>query len=363
MDSPTPKLIALPFQLIETDQGLLLKRGCSVLKIQGAGAGLAIRTVLSALHKQPSTQEELTHLFPPAEQTAISQLLDTLISKRFVIAHTSQLDDSSRIEPENPLDIFYWNFDRSTDQTLAQLNNVHVTILGVNTISHRLLSSLANSGWQNLDIVDHPFFRNLRFFNSDGLVSLSKFPCPKGMTIHTYQEWMDTTEPESLGCLIVTSDFGGLSSFREWNQFAVTNNIPFLPIFLRDEIGYVGPLVIPGDTACFECFLAREKSHKSHHFDSTAIDDQAFSGQNVVGFHPSMGSILGDIATMELTKFFGGKIPGWNVGTLLEVNLLSSRMVPRKILKVPRCPACSSLTTQPSTNLQNDFFNSASRGE
>lgn len=363
MEPPTQKLVALPLQLIEIDQGILIKRGCSVLKMQGAGAGLAIRTVLSALHKHPSTREELTHLFPPAEQTAISQFLDTLISKRFIVAQTSQFGDSSRIEQEDPLDIFYWNFDRSPDQTLAQLNKVHLTILGVNSISHRLLSSLANSGWQNLDIVDHPLFRNLRFFNSDGLVSLSEFPWPKGMIIHTYQEWMETTDAESLDCVVVTSDFGGLSSFREWNQFAITNNIPFLPVFLRDEIGYVGPLVIPGDTACFECLLAREKSNKLHHLDSAAIDAQAFSGQNVVGFHPSMGSILGDIATMELTKFFGGKIPGWNVGTLLEINLLTSRMVPRKILKVPRCPACSSLTTQPSTNLQKDFFNSASRGE
>ncbi|MFB3146853.1 MAG: hypothetical protein ACE1ZO_06975, partial [Nitrospirales bacterium] len=63
-------------------------------------------------------------------------------------------------------------------------------------------------------------------------------------------------------------------------------------------------------------------------------------------FHPSMASILGDIAAMEMTKFYSQSMPLWNVGKLIEVNLLATRMTPRKVLKLPRCPVCSPLQTQ-----------------
>jgi molybdopterin-synthase adenylyltransferase len=38
---------------------------------------------------------------------------------------------------------------------------------------------------------------------------------------------------------------------RKWNDFCVRNDHAFLPIVLRDLIGYVGPLVIPHKTACY----------------------------------------------------------------------------------------------------------------
>jgi hypothetical protein len=59
-----------------------------------------------------------------------------------------------------------------------------------------------------------------------------------------------------------------------------------------------------------------------------------------------MASILGDIAAFELTKFYSGVIPQWNVGTMIEVNLLATHLTTRKVLKVPRCRACSPVNSK-----------------
>jgi len=352
------KLRALPLQLIEIDEGVLVKRGFTVLKVQGEGAALAVQTVLSTLGRNPSTREEISNLFSAPEREAVSQLLDMLMSKRLVVSSHSQTNSLGRSDQESPLEIFYWNFGQSAHNAVEQFNNHQVTILGVNTISLRLLSSLTNSGFRNAEIVDHPQFRNLRLFDSNGTLSIKGFSYPHEISPRNYQDWLEHTDPQSIGCLVATSDFGGRLSFQEWNQFCVKNQLHFLPVSLRDEIGFVGPLVIPGETACFECLIARKNSHMPNRLHAKAIDDHASSGQDVIGFHPSMTSILGDIAAMELNKFYSGRIPGWKVGTLIEVNLLTSRMIPRKVLKIPRCPICSTLTTTPSTNVQKDFFNS-----
>ena len=43
------------------------------------------------------------------------------------------------------------------------------------------------------------------------------------------------------------------------------------------------------------------------------------------------------------------------IGRLIEVNLLTSETSARKILKVPRCPACSSLNLRSPTGLTAPF--------
>ena len=62
-----------------------------------------------------------------------------------------------------------------------------------------------------------------------------------------------------------------------------------------------------------------------------------------------MASIIGNIAAFELIKYYSEALPFIKVGSLIEVNLLATELKTRKVLKIPRCPTCSSLMTRPST--------------
>jgi len=361
LSTKNQRLKALPIQLISIDEGVLLKRGCTVLKIQGEGAELAVQTVLSALNKKPATYEEISQVFSSHDQEAITHFLEMLIANRFVVPYSENAAQDPTHERESPLDIFYWNFGLTNRDVSEKLNGTLITILGVNFVSLSLCASLTYSGMRNIELVDHPTFRNLRLFDQQENFLPHNLPHPISCTPRNYKDWVDETDPNSIGCLVATSDFGGHSSIREWNQFCIDHHLPFFSVTLRDEIGFVGPLVIPEETACFQCFITRENSQNTNWAHSTATDEKAFSGQGIVGYHPSMASILGDIAAIELHKYFGGRLPGWKVGTMIEVNLLTSRMIPRKVLKVPRCSACSLLKIRPSMSTHKDHLNPAGR--
>ena len=179
-----------------------------------------------------------------------------------------------------------------------------------------------------------------------------------------YEKWVQSLKPESLDCLIATSDFGGLQLMRQWNEFCVQHGRHFLPVVLQDLIGYVGPLVIPGETACFECLRARQNANLEEASARRAAEHAAFEGQGIVGCHPAMASVLGDIAAIELTKFYGIRMPIWQVGTLIEVNLLAGRMTPRKVLKVPRCAVCGTLNrAAPAGEFEQDLDCPFTRGD
>ena len=348
-----PVLQVLPLQLIDVDTGVLLKRGNSILNVNGTGAKNAVRIVLSALAPPGGTVEEVQQKFSGPDRNAVGQLIEKLVANRFAVPANTDTRDSHLHETH--MDIFYWHFGETADSVAHRLNKQRITILGVNTISRQLCSTLQVSGFTNFEVIDCPTLRNTRLvFDHDGLPQDSwiGFPIPKP---RNFDEWKTNAKPDDFGCLIGTSDFGGSHLFKEWNHLCVKNKLFFFPILLQDQIGYVGPLVVPDQTACYECFLSRQHSHKPISKSTSKVGELAFEGQGVIGFHPAMASALADIAAFELTKFFSGIVPGWNVGTVLEMNLLASRMTSRKILKIPRCSVCSPLITRTPTNPKKSF--------
>lgn len=337
------KLKALPVQIIELKDGILLKRGCTELKVSGDGAKELVSRVLSLALKDGVTYEEVSNHFNANERDAAEDLIKDLLARRLLVP--SELIEPGLDIPESSLDIFYWHFGVSADQVSTRLNSRNLIIMGVNSISRRLISSLADLGVENFQVIDDPWMRNSRLFDDAGNLLEAKWS-PNLIEPVKLSVWENEIDPASVKCIIATSDLGTHQGIRNWNEFCVNNRCHFFPVILQDLIGYVGPLVVPGETACYECLRQRQNAHMNDTEVERASETITSTGQKVVGYHPSMASILGDIVAFELTKLYSDVLPLWNVGTQIEVNLFTSKMMKRKVLKVPRCAVCSPLTTR-----------------
>ena len=124
---------------------------------------------------------------------------------------------------------------------------------------------------------------------------------------------------------------------------------------IQNMIGYIGPLVIPGETACYECFYRRLLSHLEEPEMFRTIEAHNLGGQRIVSHHPLMLSALADLAAFEILRHFS-EVLDHEPGTLLEVRFLARRMDGRRVMKLPRCPTCSPLVTKPSTTLNKTMF-------
>lgn len=340
------RLIALPLQLIEVAEGVIVRRGSIQAQISGERSVEALAIILDAAAGDGASIEEICGRFAAPDHPAVKQLVEQLVARQFLLP-AGRGPDPAR--PEDQLDVFYWHFGLSTREVNARLNQVHVTILGVNHISSQLASSLAAAGMTSVRVVDYPLLRNMSLF--DGAEQVQAAQWRGGVEPVAYVDYETLFEPEPFDCLVATSDFGGLHLMRQWNALCLKHGCHFLPVVLQDLIGYVGPSVIPGESACFECFLSRLDSNRSEDPQGHASELAAFDGQHVAGFHPAMASVLGDIAAIELTKFYSRGLPLWNIGAVTEVNLLAGRMDSRKVLRVPRCSACSNLIRRSSTSM------------
>jgi bacteriocin biosynthesis cyclodehydratase domain-containing protein len=346
LNPTSKKLRALPLQVVEIAGGVILKRGCTEVKISGEGAAQALQVVLGATAGRGATSDEICRRFAAPHRPAVEHLIEQLVSRRLLVPSDDM--ESALGARESSLEIFYWHFGEPAARVTERLDSRQLVILGVNCISRQLTAALSASGLRNFQVVDDPLLRNLRLFDDAGHVIEGEWPALSRPPL-ALEEWADGADLQSLGCLVATSDFGGQQSMRQWNRFCVEHHRHFLPVVLQNLIGYIGPLVIPGETACFECLRARQDAHLEDPQTQRAVEGIAFEEQVAVGFHPSMASVLGDVAAFELAKLYSGVLPRWNVGTLIEVNLLTPRLAARKVLKIPRCAVCSPLNTRPST--------------
>ena len=332
--------------------GLLLKRGCTEIKVP-AGSIEIVAHVLKLADENGLTREEISNQFSPDKRHTAESLIDLLLARRLLVP--SELTEPALKVPESSLDIFYWHFGASAVQVTTRLNSQKLVIMGVNNISQRLVSTLSESGIENFQVVDDPWMRNPDLFDDGGNLLEARWS-PNLIEPVKLSVWENQIDPASVNCIIAASDLGTHQGIRDCNEFCVKNHCHFLPVILKDLTGYVGPLVVPGETACYECLRQRQNAHMNDPEVQRASETITSTDRKVVGFHPSMASILGDIAAFELTKLYSDVLPLRNVGTQIEVNLLTSKMIKRKVLKVPRCAVCSPLATRSSVTPYKSNF-------
>jgi bacteriocin biosynthesis cyclodehydratase domain-containing protein len=335
-----------PVQLVPTAQGVIIKRGRMEFSVTGSGAYPLVLAVLDRAARGRSV-DEIVASFGPAEEDSARAVIEQLERHRLLIPPGT----SEPTEPwETPLDLFHWSAGPAAADAEDRMAKASVTVIGVNEVSKTLVGTLTAAGLSNVQVVNYPFLCNLRMLDESGEVSGAGWPDSLPAPAD-YAAW-SAEEPAGHDCLVATSDFGGLELMRVWNDYCTKRNIPFLPVVLQDLVGYLGPLWVRGQTACFECARARQNANLDDPQTARATEPLAFFGQGVTAaYHPALPAVLGNFAALEVSRLVGGWGRPRTLGTLVEVDLLAPELAARPVLKLPRCPACGESSTRSATEV------------
>jgi bacteriocin biosynthesis cyclodehydratase domain-containing protein len=309
-----------------------------------------ISTVFEAFAEGPLSLDELLERFPSVLHETVRTLFDALAERRLL-----QPEDQAQVVEhlESRTELFFWEHSVTGQRLASQLAERRYIVLGVNTIATALVSSLRETGFQQVQAVDVPNLRNLRLADEAGAIRPELWPagCATPVSLKDFIESADEFD-----CLVATSDLGGAHLLREWNRFAYAAGVAFFPVVLQNMRGFLGPLSIPGETACYECFRARQNSNMTQSEWQRSSEYVAHETQLGVSSHPAMAASLGYLAALELSKFFVSRIAGWQVGTVYEVDMLDLSLVRRRVLRVPRCSVCDRRAQQSPVSLDEKLF-------
>jgi bacteriocin biosynthesis cyclodehydratase domain-containing protein len=132
------------------------------------------------------------------------------------------------------------------------------------------------------------------------------------------------------------ADFGSTLDLLEVNELSQRRNFSWLPVSTFDgDVLRVGPLVIPGQTACFDCTLTRLASN----VEFGALYRDVVAPARAAATSAALRGWASAIAALTLLSWIGtadDAIPG-TIRTLSPVDLT---MRSATVYRVPRCSSC-----------------------
>jgi bacteriocin biosynthesis cyclodehydratase domain-containing protein len=133
---------------------------------------------------------------------------------------------------------------------------------------------------------------------------------------------------------------GQLPRLGAWNEQALEARGPWLQLLPFDgRYAAIGPLFLPGDTCCYECFRRRRAANLDAGVELTLLEQTPASYPTAAALDAVVGG-LGAVLALSWLVLGDHYVPGaFYAVELLPVLALSVHHVHR----VPRCPACSGL--------------------
>jgi bacteriocin biosynthesis cyclodehydratase domain-containing protein len=156
---------------------------------------------------------------------------------------------------------------------------------------------------------------------------------------------IDWDEPPRAELAVVAPSAAELPELAAWNERRVGDGTTWLLVLpFNGRFATIGPLFVPGETCCHRCFVLRRASTLPDSADFLALD-------LVRAAYPlgrSLAAALGGLASALASRWIArrdGAIAGAFFALELDDGL---RLTRHRVLRVPRCDACSPARGEPS---------------
>lgn len=154
----------------------------------------------------------------------------------------------------------------------------------------------------------------------------------------------DSEEPSDV--VVVASDRVEMEKFSDINARYCKKGVRIV-FFWRDVTQIVsGPLVIPGESACFECYRTRLRGNSLFTDEFDAFAAQALGDNDRLGSALAEGVIRGFIAR-QLIAVATGSFEFMEPNALYSYDVLSLALDRQALLRTPRCKACGLQADKP----------------
>jgi len=131
-----------------------------------------------------------------------------------------------------------------------------------------------------------------------------------------------------------------LDRLPAFNRRALGRELRWLLVRPFDgRLAAVGPLVVPGQTACYECLLLRRGANCGYGEELAALESAPLAARADAAFAAMAAALAAHVAL----RWLGGRDPALP-GLLLALEARPAlRLGEHAVLRVPRCPACSAV--------------------
>ncbi len=144
----------------------------------------------------------------------------------------------------------------------------------------------------------------------------------------------------TLSLAVVTPGSEQLHLVPRWNERALAAELPWLLVLPFDgRFAAIGPLFLPGETCCYECFSMRRAAGLEYPEEFRAVEGSPPPSRT----SPALDAATAGLAATVALQFVAGGLNALAGGFhALELGATLG-LTPHRVYRVPRCRACSGL--------------------
>lgn len=342
---------------IPCEDSVLLKSDFVSLRLEGASATMVAERIIPFLTEWRKVDDLCQHIsdYDPAD---IRSLAGQLVASGVLTSSDSGPLD---IIEDSPWHAMLHVLGVPVAEAVNRLKSLRIAIFGLETIGGSLALQLGQMGVGSFTLVDPGQLTladrilmppsvgiDADATRQRAIAGQLKSMQPK-MRVNEFEG--DTLTKEDVKDIVRNVDFAigtfdrGFSASNQWiNSACLEVGTPSLYCDLQGVHAYVGPVVFPGETACYMCWrmryiAARDNFTEAMAYES-AMDKAKTPKANTRPAFPPLVSWAASLASLEILRITLGLAAPQTANHVLELNALEMSMQDHAFLHRPDCPSC-----------------------
>lgn len=294
------------YRQTESEDAVILEYGQSAVVLAGRAAGSLLPALLPLLDGTRTMQQIVDELGAVAQPAVVNAL--RLLAQRDLLLDGDPIGAESEVSPATVT--FLASIGRGAARAAISeaLAQAHVDVLGHGSCAEHVVALLQQSGVVNA--------ARARW---DSAAS-------------------STDRPSAPFALVIPSA-NELPQVSRWNRCAVQARAPWLQVLPFDgRFVAIGPLFVPGETCCYECFRTRRAAASGYAREYRAIDGTPVGA----AAPPALDATVAGVAVALATRWLAHR-DHYLPGVFYACERSGTALTEHRVYRVPRCTACSGL--------------------
>jgi bacteriocin biosynthesis cyclodehydratase domain-containing protein len=292
---PEHPLLAPWYRRVEDGERLLLEHGQAVVVLEGAAVRVFVPALLPLLDGT-RTRDELVERLGSAARPAVDLALETLALHGLLV-------EGPDVLPGVRAAVYGLAsaFDLTPAGVAERLDGAAVGVVGSSPTGSEIARLLRECGVGRV---------SSERWNGSGRIDLA----------------------------VVAPAADEIVELDSWNRVANESAVPWLPVLPYDgRFASIGPLVVPGETCCYECVRRRRAANLEYGEHVREIERAPLTALADPAFEAFVAALAAHLA-LRWIGVHDGSLPG----VLHAVEARPAFVVgEHPVLRVPRCPVCS----------------------
>lgn len=315
------------------DGALLVKHGNRLYKIS-SGSDLSELIKLLRMLNRPKKIKEILNFLSGFKRSHVIGVLETLHKMKLI---TLEKEDNNKTK-DSFIHTKYFPWDGVEARNGITIHDLELILIGDGLLASKLVTHLRNmrikfNQVKSTQIV-HKFSRKLSEHGTQGKENSSL----RDSTTSFASLLNPLIERSSL--LIVAEDYPNLNLFELVNSLCFKKKKAWIRVSFDDDNGYLGPLVIPRRTSCFNCCELRLVTN-SPHYEYELWKNKENIPAKKSDIHGIFADMLSALCIREVYRYLINSSHIDTIDNLLVFDTQHVNLTKHHIISHPNCILCN----------------------